>query len=366
MTGKKYRNTFSMLAKATLISISAQAFAQEGSVQLYGNIGVGITHKTHAAGGGHLTEVSNSLLSTSFWGMRGTEDLGGGMSAVFRLESGVNVDTGTPASGTRFWDRQSYVGISPSRNVTITAGRQFHAYTERVVQSLDVYNVGGSKLQAAPLALFGVNRFAGNDSRADDSIKLRFNGTAGLTVGLSGAFDDGAGRSMAFDVAQITPAYTVAAFGVKFRSPNVIAATGERPEHQVIGVGGQMPVGGFRVYLLVEQSTLDATAAGRPQQKNLIIAPGVRYDVGLLTLRSSYTQDHGKNINNVVGRDGYKRTLIASADYNFSKRTSGYLAMADNRFSGGYALDPVNIAGLGRDPAAASTKSYSIGLRQTF
>lgn len=345
----------------------AQSPAPESSVQVYGIMSAGITYKNHQTGGGHLVEMTNALLSSSLIGFRGREDLGDGLGALFRLESGINTDSGGAGSSSKFWNRQSFVGLEMRQRATLTLGRQFSASTDRVVQSLDVYGVSGPSLDTQPLAVFGVNRYVGNDTRMDNGIKLRLQGPAGTTLGLSGALnDDGSGRSYAFDIAQITPSYTVAVFGTRFQAPNVIAATGQRPEHEVFGAGGNATVGPAALYLNLVHATLDSTTAGRPQQKNSIVSVGARYTVDTVVLRSGYTYDRGTNLNGSAGRNGKKQTFVVSSEYVFSRRTSAYVAAYTNRFGDGYRLESLNIAGMNRDPAASSLSGYSVGMRHQF
>lgn len=97
--------------KKTLIALAAlaatSAFAQS-SVTIYGRLDAGYSATTttgYAAGTGAATEVKNNGintdgLATSLWGMKGVEDLGGGMKANFQLEQGVAVDSGAIASTT--------------------------------------------------------------------------------------------------------------------------------------------------------------------------------------------------------------------------------------------------------------------------
>lgn len=351
---------------ATLLFSAGLAAAQSDSLQLYGNVGAGIIYKNHQTGGGHSLQMTNSLLSSSYFGFRGQEDLGGGLRAVFRLESGFNTDSGNPNTASKFFNRQSFVGLAHERLVTVTLGRQFHASTDRVIQSLDAHSVAGPVLDTAPIGLFGVNRFAGNDNRVDDSLKVRLNGPVGSTLGLSYGNGEGAGKSVAFDLAQVTPDYTVALYGVKYNAPAPVANTNVFPEHQVIGGGAQVPVGPVRLYLNLFSSTLDSTAANRPVQKNKGAVAGIRYGIANYVLKAAYTHDKGTAMNNVAGRDGTKDTWLLSAEYYFSKRTSAYVAAFSNRFSGGYRLDPLNIAALSRDPNAAATRGYSVGMRHEF
>lgn len=99
----------SLIALAVLAA-SGAAMAQS-SVTLYGiaDVWVGRTSVTTAAGVKTNTSVLQSGgLGGSRLGFKGTEDLGGGLKAVFALEQGVAVDTG--AGGT--FNRQSYVGLA--------------------------------------------------------------------------------------------------------------------------------------------------------------------------------------------------------------------------------------------------------------
>lgn len=354
-------------------ALAAPAMAQTppaSSVTLYGQATAALTYKNHQTGGTNVKEVSNSALASTLFGFRGTEDLGGGMVAVFRLESAMNTDNGTAGatvgSTSKFWNRQSYVGIGFNPMVLVTVGRQFHVSADRVIQSLDVYNVAGPTLHVTPLGLFGVNRYVGNDSRVDDSIKVRLRGPAGVTGAVSFGADDGAGRSYALDLAQVTQTYHAGAYAARFQSPTVIAATGQRPEHTVWGVGGQHQVGPVRLFLHYAQSELDSTTANRPVQKNRLIAPALSAGLGVVTYKLAYYHDKGTNLNGVAGRNGIKETLVTSAEYYLSKRTSLYAAAFSNRFKDGYKLDPVNIAALTRDAAANSTSGFSLGMRHDF
>src|SRR6202166_3980772 len=96
------RVVLSSLAIAMLAAASA-AHAQS-SVTLYGiiDVGIGYTHNTAVAksatnnSGNASTQVgfNNGTLSGSRWGLKGTEDLGGGLSTIFQLENGFSPTTG--------------------------------------------------------------------------------------------------------------------------------------------------------------------------------------------------------------------------------------------------------------------------------
>jgi len=98
-----------LIAAAGLTMLAAAAHAQ---VTLYGNLDVGYAHSRVKAEGSSesVNAIESSMLTESYFGLKGAEDLGGGLKGVFVLESPVSVDTGT--SDGRFWSRNAYVGLS--------------------------------------------------------------------------------------------------------------------------------------------------------------------------------------------------------------------------------------------------------------
>lgn len=103
------KNLIAVAALATL-AVSAQA---QSSVTLYGNVDAGLTYSKEKQGGNSTstTGVTSSILTESFFGLKGQEDLGGGLKAIFKLESGINVDTGAAAT-TNFFGKNAYVGLA--------------------------------------------------------------------------------------------------------------------------------------------------------------------------------------------------------------------------------------------------------------
>lgn len=113
------------LAAACLAGVTSVVHAQS-SVTLYGIIDTGVQYYNHAAGGGSLVGVP--VLTgemPSRFGMRGTEDLGGGTQAFFQLENGFAPGTGALNYGGRLFGRAANVGIS-SPYGTLTLGRQIN------------------------------------------------------------------------------------------------------------------------------------------------------------------------------------------------------------------------------------------------
>ncbi|WP_431286595.1 porin [Roseateles chitinivorans] len=112
------------LCAAGLLALCAtpSAFAQS-TVTVYGIADVLMEYRDHMnAAGDHRFGVTSGGMNTSRWGLRGAEDLGGGLKAVFQLEAEVGFDTG--AAGSSFWGRQANVGLEGEFG-RVVAGRSY-------------------------------------------------------------------------------------------------------------------------------------------------------------------------------------------------------------------------------------------------
>ena len=102
----------SLIALAVLASTGAMA---QSSVTLYGIVDVNL-QSSKVDGGVRQTALESGGVSGSRFGSRfglkGSEDLGGGLKAVFLLESGFNADDGSSRTSGSTFDRQSYVGLA--------------------------------------------------------------------------------------------------------------------------------------------------------------------------------------------------------------------------------------------------------------
>jgi outer membrane protein OmpU len=110
------------IAAAVGVAASGLAHAQS-SVALYGVIDVGPTYVSNE-GGAHNLKMDDSIASGNRWGLKGTEDLGGGLKAIFTLENGFNALNGQFRQGGREFGRQAWVGLQ-NQYGSITIGRQY-------------------------------------------------------------------------------------------------------------------------------------------------------------------------------------------------------------------------------------------------
>lgn len=110
---------------ASLFGTTALAYAQS-SVTLYGIVDTGVQFYNHAATGGSVVGMpTNTGEVPSRFGLKGSEDLGGGYRSFFVLENGFAANTGALNYGGRLFGRQANVGIS-SPYGTVTLGRQMN------------------------------------------------------------------------------------------------------------------------------------------------------------------------------------------------------------------------------------------------
>ncbi|HYS66414.1 MAG TPA: porin [Paraburkholderia sp.] len=113
------------------LALSGIAHAQS-SVTLYGIIDEAVRYDTHQnkSGGKLFTMGSGGEIQGSRWGLQGSENLGGGLSAIFQLEGGFTPNTGvtqqsTPSGAARLFGRTAMVGLSSTSYGTLTMGRQY-------------------------------------------------------------------------------------------------------------------------------------------------------------------------------------------------------------------------------------------------
>jgi len=131
-----------LLAAALLAGFAGAAHAQSTSVTLYGIVDAGLAYnkikvdkneplsagtrallKNNNTSGSHIGMISGKN-SGSRWGIRGSEDLGDGLRAVFQLESGLNMRDGRSLQGTRLFGRHATLGLASDSWGQLDFGRQ--------------------------------------------------------------------------------------------------------------------------------------------------------------------------------------------------------------------------------------------------
>ena len=143
--------TLTMLAGATACAhAQAQPVAGSSSVQLYGLVDAYVGSMRRSDQPARTMVVNSNGMTTSYWGLRGREDLGGGLKAVFALESFFQTDTGSNGrnSADPFLSRNAWVGLAGGWG-QVSAGRQ----TNRLFVASGQFDPFGGSLQFSPIML---------------------------------------------------------------------------------------------------------------------------------------------------------------------------------------------------------------------
>jgi predicted porin len=155
----------------------AGAAAAQSSVMVYGIVDMALVRES--GGIASLSKLTSGVESGSRLGFKGTEDLGGGMAAIFLLESGYQADTGAMGQGGLLFGRQAYVGLQ-SRAGTVTMGRQYTPQYLAVVAA-DPFGSGTAGDTKNLMAATG-----NSASRMDNAVKYTspvLNGVLGGALG---------------------------------------------------------------------------------------------------------------------------------------------------------------------------------------
>jgi len=106
----------------------------QSSVTLYGIVDNGLAWQNSAtsvgstSGGHSVVKMTAGVWAGSRFGLKGSEDLGGGTKTIFTLENGFNSTNGNAQYTGGIFTRQAWVGVTDDRFGTLTAGRQYTAY----------------------------------------------------------------------------------------------------------------------------------------------------------------------------------------------------------------------------------------------
>ncbi|PQV49891.1 porin [Paraburkholderia sp. BL21I4N1] len=328
-----------VFAAATLAVFASAAHAQS-SVTLYGLIDAGFTYSNHAnAQAQHLYQYGDGVAQGSRWGLRGTEDLGGGLKALFVLENGFNSGTGALGQGSSLFGRQAYVGLSQNGIGSLTFGRQYSFSTDYLGGS---YTNGGQTVA-------GNYGYHINDidqltsSRISNAVKFSSANFAGLTFGAMYGFSNQAGAfagapgtggsssAYSFGVNYANGPFGIGAAYTDIRYPGSASPTtfsttlanssisGVAKDLATVGVGAKYSIGAATAYALWTHTNIEQIA-GHMTTFNAYEVGGKYAFTPAITGALGYTYMQAKDQTN-----GHWNQFDASADYALSKRTDVYL-----------------------------------------
>jgi predicted porin len=342
----------SMRVPLTAVALCAAAISGAASAQsnvtLYGLLDVTVRYADNAAAGGASnTSLGDGAYTGSRFGLRGSEDLGGGLRAFFNLEQGLAPTTGTLQQATttanygqslapngRMWGRAALVGLATPLG-SISLGRQYTLAHDMSGRFQPQSNPNQDSLSV----------FSGHHvSRQDNMIK--YNHKVGpVGIALSATASDGNGRAKG-----VAGSYTAGPIDLVAYAQHMDSFDGAETR-KIVGLGGSYAVTkDLKAYLGGMQRSHEVSA-----QKNKVVTVGVNYSVsGAVNLTGGYTQDRRSGTN-----AGSRKVAFAGAGYLLSKRTDLYVEVDNNKLSGSFPLP--GFMGV-RD----SQTGVSTGLRHRF
>lgn len=177
-----------LLAAALMAGFAGVAHA-ETSVTLYGILDGGIGYQqvkgSDAAGDFKYkkTGLINGVQSGNRWGLKGSEDLGDGLRAVFQLESGFDLADGRSAQGGRLFGRQATLGLAGDSWGQLDFGRQTNIASKYLPGVADPFGGGFGQ------ANIGTSFTSANTVRYDNLITYQTPNFSGFQFGVGYSFN---------------------------------------------------------------------------------------------------------------------------------------------------------------------------------
>jgi predicted porin len=351
-----------LCACLTLLSPIAHA---QSNVTIYGIIDSGIDFVTNS-GGHRLTALDTGILTPNLFGFKGSEDLCGGLDAVFKLEG--QFDAGNGASIGNQFGHEAYVGLHSKRWGELTAGE----HLDFMFTSLTVTRYG----PAFPVISLQNLR------------QGPFN-ALGIPGGPTGAFDFDrtAGTSLSNTVRYLSPDLNGFSFGGMYGFGNQAGSFG-RNSSQSYGMDYIYgPLSLDAAYTYVKYASLDQGNAGirnwgagghfiigngvwdalYTQTTNT--ASGARVDV----YETGFTQPFGSVVTAVIayqymiGNRGLDRNhahqVNLMLDHGLSKRTDVYMSLSYQRASGDAGAQVISVGVASSSPNQSVVR---VGMRHFF
>jgi predicted porin len=367
-----------ILAVAIATAFAAPAFAATSNVDVYGSINLSYENVDNGVADWNRMVTNNN----SFIGFKGSEDLGGGMKAVWQLETNIQPDgsqSNAADAGVFYGTRNSFLGLAGGFG-TVVAGTHDTPY-KMATGSLDVFvgTLGDYN------AIFG--NAAGNASAVFD---LRTGNTIAYLSPKFGGFDVKAAYVSGLEAAEPAGQNTASAYslsGTYANGPLFVTAAYEK-HNDVAGVttaqacnvgatclgsgtlsrdaiklGAGYKFGDLKLGAIYEKIDGDTGTAVAHDTWGVNAA----YGIGAITLKASFaTADDIENAAGVEVANTGADMWALGVDYSLSKRTTVQLTYAnmDNDSAGtwdlGQGQQVVNAL------AGAEVKGFSLGVKHTF
>jgi predicted porin len=344
------------LAVAALAGVASLGHAQS-SVTVYGRVVAGVSYQSSiyvpaTQTSGNVWRAAGNEWGTSFWGFKGVEDLGGGLSAVFQLEGGFNAPKGGAGDGSAglSFNRRSTVGLKGSWG-TIKLGREIPV--SDAVWALDP---AGQQTMGSATLVNGRNWIGQNNMIYYETPNL-----GGLSGFVLTSLGEQAGANTALRTDAVALTYAISGLELRVIYDVMRDASGgynslyKYSKHLVLG--GAATLGGIKLFATYEQLSAPDVLSGPDKAKQYWL--GARYQV------SSPLTLIGAAYHTSLNNDGGSANLfMLGAEYSLSKRTLLY-ASVGRVMNKGDASFPVFAEGTGPVVGGAQNGFYA-GIAHSF
>jgi predicted porin len=317
-------------ASLALAAVLGSAGAAAQNSVLYGLIDASGSYSRDVGADHHSWQLDNGNLQRSFIGFRGNEDLGGGLRAVFRLESYLRVDTGSAGrmEGDPFWAREASVGLSGQFGTTALGRTPTPLYLTTIN-----FNPFGESPGFSPSArqYFGSRGVVLGDSRWNNSLSYHNNTSdTPLRINVAGNLSEAPDGSpntehnLGASVAYITGPFALALAAENIKNSALPVPDGfERQNIYQISASYDFTI--VRVYGQVGRVETKATL----DEQTILYQLGVAVPIGQSLILAAYGNSHIKTSVRAVT----DATTSIGYDYFLSKNTDIYLAALFEKLS---------------------------------
>ncbi|WP_298233666.1 porin [uncultured Azohydromonas sp.] len=346
-----------LIAAAAMLAAGA-AFAQS-SVTLYGRVNTSVEYQTTKPAGGSSSHVTALQNNASRWGLRGSEDLGGGFKGLFVLESGFSSDTGAGTS--RLFGRESWVGLqTPYGRLRLgNMGPSAAYYTTADYISMHNHDTGTSS-----------DAFYLYPGVMQNTVAFNTVSYGGLTVegqyGLKQTVDPATGIASESNAGTYSgvlavnydrgPLHLGASF-VDSTSATLDGVTGT--DGKEYGLRALYELGAFTVGAYYVRNEVDN---GTPEAKRDSYRVSAMYTLGgsEFHVNVGYADKIKRETGTKAASDAIQYTV--AYNYNLSKRTKVYAfyTKVDNKAAATYSAFGNTVAG------GTDTSSFALGVRHNF
>jgi len=318
-----------LAACASAFPAAAQTAPAASSVQIYGLIDAYAGSMRRSDQPGRTSVVNSGGMNTAFWGVRGTEDLGGGLKALFMLESFFQTDSGTFGRNATdpFFSKNALVGLAGDFG-QVTAGRQ----TNPLFLATGAFNPFGGSLQFSPVMLQAwqptYNRSVLGDSVWNNTLQYASPTVAGLRADVVYGFGEVQNQNGVRNL-NLTVNYRGGPFAAVVSAQQAKTGPGfdtsiSRQDAALLGASYD-----FQAVQVFGQLLHTRTPDIRTKADTLQLGAAVPLGAGRLMASAARTTREVQG-----GAETHRTTWAAGYDYNLSKRTDLYAIYLRDQLTG--------------------------------